>query len=182
MNIYKKFLSPFVLISALALSSTAFAADKGYQSVYSPLTGKHCITVGTMTLEAEQECAGMAGFRVRLIDADDRQSLTLMKGSKEYPLDFWSTVSSNFSELGKLIEWRVNIDKKSRDLQAIALIVRFKNSEGDGSKMNSDLVVVDLQRKNICAVGVVKATKDGKQNENARKMADNATGLKCLGN
>jgi hypothetical protein len=47
--------------------------------------------------------------------------------------------------------------------------------------MNSDLVVVDLQRKNICAVGVVKASKDGKQNENARKMADNAAGLKCLG-
>ena len=107
---------------------TALGADKGYKSVYTPLSPQNCITIKEWETGAEQECAGIAGFRVHLVDDDDRQSLTLIKGDKTYPLEFWRTVSPDFSELGKLIEWRVDADVDNHELYPVALIVRLKIS------------------------------------------------------
>lgn len=156
---------------------TRLGADKGYKSVYTPLSPKNCITIKEWETGAEQECAGIAGFRVHLIDDDNRQSLTLVKEGTTYPLEFWNTVSADFSELGKLIEWRVNADTFNHKITPVALIVRLKTS---GEKPASDLVLVDLQRDNICVVDTIPATANGKQNEVARSMANQAVALHCL--
>ena len=86
-------------------------------------------------------------------------------------------MSSDFSELGKLIEWRVDADTSNHEITPVALIVRLKTS---GEKPASDLVLVDLQRDNICVVDKIPATANGKQNEIARSMANQAIALHCL--
>ncbi len=156
---------------------TRLGADKGYKSVYTPLSNLNCININEWQGGVEQECAGIAGFRVHLVDDDNRQSLTLIKNGKTYPLEFWRTVSPDFSELGKLIEWRVDADTDNHTISPVALIVRLKTS---GENPSSDLVVVDLERDNICVVDVIPPNSDGTQNEIARSMANQATALNCL--
>lgn len=168
-----RFLSVLFLINMLGISSV-LAAPKN-QSVYTPLLGKSCLTLSRWHEGAEIECAGFAGFRVRLEDDDARQSLTLIKRGQVTPLNLWHVVTRHLSVLGQRIEWRVVKTKKG--FVATALIVRIKIVLDERSN-RSDLIVVDLQRKKPCVVGVISKGKH--QNQLARNKADQATRLPCF--
>ncbi len=125
----------------------------------------------------------MAGYRVLMLEDDARQSITLVKDGKQYPLNLWDSVTPHFSTLGNLIEWRVYIETKIIDVDEqrgvlipVALIVRV-NSEGE--KKESSLAVIDMLRENKCVVSVVPPGKE--QNETAREMADRAARMECIG-
>jgi hypothetical protein len=163
------------VIASETAPQTKPSSIRDYKSVYTSLTGEHCITVRQWEQGAEQECPGMGGYRVILIDDDARHSLTLNKDGEKYPLEFWSTVTPYFSFLGKLVEWRVNIDSQKGILTPVALIVRLTS---EGEQKISNLVVVNLAGKNKCVVNVVAPGKD--QNLKARKIADHATELNCI--
>jgi hypothetical protein len=62
-------------IAVMALeesSGSGLDNDESYKSVYTPLTGEHCITVSEWVPGVELECPGFAGYRVLLIEDDAR--------------------------------------------------------------------------------------------------------------
>lgn len=165
----------FILLGCLAL--TPAQAESQYLSQYTSLKTKDCISLDDGHEYSIQQCPAFAAYELRVIFADLRQSLTLAKDGKEYPLDFYTTISGGFSALGDVLEWRFEKTTKAPKLRA--LITRFNvEDQPDSNKQTSYLVVTKITADEICVVDKVPPVKQ--QNEKARRIADKAHTLSCL--
>jgi len=172
-----------IFLAVIIFSATALAQSRKIQSVYTDLAEKSCKTIESAEkgdLWYRGECAGIAGYKLEVLDGDARMTLNVISpnGTKS-ELNFDANVSSAFSSLGEKAEWRVIKDGKQ--LRPIALIVRFEISEPDhptnpGNK--SFLVVIKIKPDTVCITNVVKPAKS--QNLTARKFADAAGNKTCL--
>lgn len=169
------------MVSALALSLQA-AAGEAASSRYSSLIEKDCVADPAPKEEdghgGSSVCPGVDGYRLRVVDGDARMSIeVLTPAGKTLPLDFWSTVTSGFSSVGDMAEWRY---PASGGRVPHALIVRLSASE-DPERPGitaSYLVVGKLGADSACVTAKIGPGKN--QNEAARKAADAAAASPCL--
>ncbi len=167
------------MLFSISLFTNIYATAETYESRYTSLKAKDCITIREGHESIVQECPSFSGYRLHASEFDLRQSLTLLKGGHEYPLEFWDTVSPAFSTLGSKAEWRF-IEETDKP-RAIALIVRLNVVTGEeANKTKSWLVVSKITDKNICVVGKIPPQTDGSQNQKARDLADAAEAMPCL--
>ena len=168
-----------ITIASISFFSNIHATAAKYESRYTPLTPEKCITLHEEGESIVQECPSFGGYQLHASEFDLRQSITILKDGREFPLQFWDTVSPAFSSLGGKAEWRfIQSDPKPKP---IALITRLNVTSGeDGEKTTSWLVVSKLSTKNTCVVGKIAPQIDGTQNQKARDMADKAEGMSCI--
>ena len=162
-----------VFMLSVLLSVSVYAQNK---SVYTDLSEKAC-KESKVSDEAgasyEGECPGLAGYKLRLLEGDLRQSIDVITPSKKsHQLAFWN-ISSAFSHLGDKAEWRM------RGKTPVALIFRFNASENpeNAEKHTSYLVVAKVTKSEICVTDVL--TPGRSQNLNARKAADTSATRPC---
>lgn len=175
-----------ILINTLILSiagSIAFptqAATTRIDSVYTKLSGATCKALESNEAEgsAKGRCKGTAGYQLDWMEGDIRQSLNVIDPQgQEFPLELWTTVSSNFSSLGDKAEWRVQ--KAGKKITPLALIVRYNVSEDPEKpeKTTSYLVISKITPTEVCVTDVIKPAKDA--NQQARILADTANTKAC---
>ncbi|NOQ36900.1 MAG: hypothetical protein GQ569_13590 [Methylococcaceae bacterium] len=163
-------LSANLFLGLTLFSATALAENT---SVYTDLTESKCRTMVLNEEEAysEQICEGVSSFALKVLDGDDRQSITVVTPTQqEFPLNYWYVITRSFSMLGAKAEWRIH------QKNPIALIVRV-NAEEDAGKV-SYLAVAKITWGGICVVD--KIPPQPSQNEVARKSADNSANKSCL--
>jgi hypothetical protein len=168
-----------LLLTLVALFTVAGAvASPRLTSVYTSLDAAKCRTLELHEAGASsvQRCPGVGGYRLLVLDDDDRMSITVEdpKGRK-HPLELWTLVSSNFSTLGKVAEWRV--DATAKPVKPAALIVRFNAADLESTKETSSLAVIKISGTAACLVDVIPPGKE--QNQNAQASADAAQGKPC---
>ena len=174
-----KFIKVLMLMSSILLCSALYATAETYESRYTPLSTSKCITLHQEHESIRQECPGFASYQLHVIESDLRQSITLIKQGKEYPLQFWSTASPQFSTLGTKAEWRFIVNNQI--LSPIALISRLNVVTGEeADETTSWLVVSKITAEQVCVVAKVRPQRDGSQNQKARDIADKSGDLPCL--
>ncbi len=151
------------------------------ETIYTDLDEKKCKTIKSSEEEEWiiQECPGVAGYKLEVIEGDLRQSINVIAPSGgKYQLDFQSNVSMAFSYLGKKAEWRVK--RQGGKIIPVGLITRFNASEDpeDSKKITSYLVVTKFDGEFICVTDVVKPIRNA--NVKARQLADVAPTKPCL--
>lgn len=148
------------------------------ESSYTSIEEKDCQTIEAENLGSLQNCPSFADIKVQALEGDLRQSLTLIRGDVEYPLELWRTVSMAYSALGPKIEWRY---RKGKPGQPYSLITRLNVAEDPENleKRISYLVVSKITPETICVIG--KVPPQAKQNQKARNMADQAASMPCIG-
>jgi len=152
----------------------------GITSIYTDLDEKKCKTIESNEDEAWslQECPGVGGYKLEVIEGDIRQTINVISPSGyKSELNFWTVVSSAFSSVGAKAEWRVKtIDGKP---VPFALIVRYNASETPDKpeKLTSYLTVTKIDGDTACVVDVVKPIKNA--NVKARELADASSGKPC---
>lgn len=166
----KLILSATILTVLFAFS--AFAQNK---SVYTSTKTGACRTISSNPNEAgsyEGECAGVGGYKVRLLEGDIRQTINIITpGKKKFELNFWGFYSG-FSSISEKIEWR------TKGGVPVALIARFNVAGAeDSSKSTSYLMVSKISKTSSCVVDVILP--GAKQNEDARVSADSASTKPC---
>ena len=171
-------------LSLFSLPLVAIAlATPAYESSYTSLTKDSCTTIAAdeSAISTKQHCPGFGQYGVIVTETDLRQSITLTREGKEYPLAFSRTVSPAWSILGEVAEWRF---ASSSPDHPVAMIVRLNLSENPVAPdvMTSCLVVTRLSETGVCVVGKVPPLKGGQQNRLAREIADKALTLPCLSN
>ena len=170
----------FITISIIFFSSLIYAEEfnsQEYTSSYTSIDEKDCITLDSDDLGSIEECESFGDIRVRVIEGDIRQSITLTRQNREYILNFKSIVNTSFSTLGTQIEWR---HKKGKPENLKGMIVRLdvNDDPDDLDKITSYLIVSKITPNNICIVG--KIFPQPKQNELARAMLDAKEELPCI--
>lgn len=172
--------SPVANVNSVAIENPTNRADK-IESIYSDLAAAKCKTLESNEEEEwiVQECPGVAGYKLEVSEGDLRQTINIIspKGKKS-ELDFWSNVSSGFSELGDKAEWRVK--KDGEKLTPFALITRYNVSENPDKpeKTTSYLVVTKISGESSCIVEIIKPIAEA--NEKARISADSSANKPCL--
>jgi hypothetical protein len=157
----------------LALCAVTLPAQN--KSVYTSTATKACRTIHQTDKYAgsyEGECRGVAGYKLRLLEGDIRQTLNVITpAKKKFELKFWFFYGG-FSTIGEKVEWRV------RRGVPIALIARYNvaNAE-DSTKSTSYLLISKIGLTSSCVTDVVEP--GPRQNERARELADVATGKPC---
>jgi hypothetical protein len=158
------------------LLSICLAASVGIiaQNKSSYTSVRSCHEIGTKSdkdLLYEGECPGIGGYKLRLLEGDLRQSLTLVTPvKKKQELNFWS-LYGGFSWVGEKVEWRL---KKG---VPVALIARLTAVNPEDNKSTSYLVVVKITKSSSCVTDMVAPM--AKQNEKARELADAAASKPC---
>jgi hypothetical protein len=171
-----------LLLLTVGLLSLDSATAQTRQSVYTNLDDKHCRTLKSDASEAGEylgRCTGIAGYTLLLAEGDLRQNITVVTPRKvEHSLELWSVVSSAFSSLGPKAEWRVT--KQKNKVTPVAMIVRYNASEDtlNPDKTTSYLVVTKITSKEICVTDRINPGPNA--NEEARRLADEATTKPCL--
>src|SRR5215204_4730031 len=100
---------PMKLILTASLLLLAIPAVAQNKSVYTSTRTSACRTIESNPDEGgsyEGECAGVGGYKVRLLEGDIRQTLNIITpAKKKFELNFWGFYSG-FSSIGEKIEWR----------------------------------------------------------------------------
>ena len=160
----------------LSLFPIVIFAKNSVQSVYTSIANKDCKTLSSTNLGASFSCEPYENIKVEVLEEDLRQSITLIRDKKRYPLELWKSVSPSFSFLGSKIEWRF---LKQEKLNPFAMITRYNISIGEYLEQTSSyLVVAKITKNKMCVVGKIKPQRN--QNILARQMADKAESLKCV--
>lgn len=159
-------------ICAFALTGFALAQNK---SVYTSTKTGNCRTISSNPNEGgsyEGECAGVGGYKVRVIEGDIRQTINIITpAKKKFELDFWSFYGG-FSIIREKIEWR------TKGGVPVALIARFIVADSENpNKSISYLMVSKIGKTMSCVTDVVLP--GAKQNETARELADAASSKPC---
>lgn len=171
-----------LLITSLLLIAATTASAQSVQSVYTDLDEKKCKTLEETSDEggsSKQQCPGVAGYKLLVLEGDLRQTITVIKpDGSEHELDLWNKVGGGgFSHVGPRAEWRVKMIKGKR--VPIALIVRFDVSEnaGDATKTTSYLTVTKITPQKICLTDSVSPQQNA--NAEARRLADSSAAKPC---
>lgn len=178
MRTYLRFMA-FVL---LATSGARAVAQSNLVSVYTPLSGKACTrhaddeSTGAYTLD----CPGIGGFRLRVLQDDERSSVNVITPDKRVlPLDYWNVVTRGFSTLGNKAEWR--IARSGNQTAPVAVIVRVNaldQSDPEHPKRVPMLAVARIFRDAACVTRTIDANAPNAK-EQARRFADDEH-LACL--
>ena len=171
------------LLFALAVISgwTSIQDHSPVTSIYSDLSSSKCKTIQTdeETGSSVQNCPGIAGYKLQLLDDDSRQSITVVAPDrKEHPLDLWHVVTRSFSSVGNKAEWRVT--RSRNEISPVALIVRVQANEDSANpkRVTSYLAVAKITPDAICVTH--KIPPGAKANEDARRAADSSQSTPCL--
>ena len=160
-------------LTILCIAAAGIQAQN--KSVYTSTRTSSCKTIAASSEGAgsyEGECAGVGGYKIRLIEGDIRQTINIVTpAKKKFELNFWSFYSG-FSAIGEKVEWRV------KGTAPVALITRFNVANSDESgKSTSYLIVSKIGARSSCVTDIVEPM--AKQNEKARELADLAPGKPC---
>lgn len=135
--------------AAGAQSSRDLSSQTVAKSAYTHLDGARCkvLRVDREGGSSEQLCSAIEGYKLLLLDSDNRMSVTVITpdGGK-HPLEFWSTVTTHFSQLGKTAEWRIT----QGTVQALILPLKV-NDDPNSAVATPYLVVVRLQGGDMCS-------------------------------
>lgn len=169
--------TPMKIVTTISiLFVAAFAVHAQYSSVYTSLSTKACKEIRLNLDDGEEyegACPGVGGYRLRLTEGDLRQSIDVMTPRKKrIPLAFWN-ITAAFNYVGQKAEWRL------KGKTPMALIVRLTANKDPENidKTSSMLVVSKVSATGACVTDVVEPVT--KQNEIARKLADEATKKPC---
>lgn len=171
-----------VALTIFMFSASIFAQTKKSESVYTNLTEKACKTLEKSDKYAgwyRGECPGIGGYKLQLTEGDIRQSIDVVSPNKKrYELDLTQNVSSAFSYVGEIAEWRVI--RNGKTVKPYSLIVRYNASENSEKpeQNTSYLVVVKITKDSVCVTDVVKASANA--NEQARTLADVSAKKPCV--
>jgi hypothetical protein len=168
------------MVKMIALAMVCIILHTGVyanESHYTSIKESECTTIEATDMGSVQRCQQFQTIDVQAVEQDLRQSLTLVRDGKRYPLEFWKTVSSAPSVLGAVVEWRSPSGKPYR---LIGMITRLNVSEDieDLSATTSYLVVSKVTDEEICVVGKIPPTVE--QNRQARLLVDSAVALPCV--
>ena len=170
----------FCIILTFSCSSIfAEEANSGsFMSAYTSIDEKDCLTLDSDNLGSIQECEAFRDIRVRVIEGDIRQSVTLTYKNKEYILNFQSVVNSDFSTLGFKIERRYEIGNPD-NIKGLIVQLEVNNDPDDLDRVTSLLAVSKITENDICVIG--KILPQEKQHELAREMLNSSTDeMPCL--
>jgi len=167
----------FTMLALFFSLLNAEEIDSKFTSSYTSIDEKDCLTLDSDDLGSIQECESFSDIRVKVVEGDIRQSIILTRNSKEYILNFQSTVSPSFSTLASKIEWR-HESGNMKSLKGMIVRLEVSNNEENLEATTSFLVVSKITSDEICVIG--KILPQDKQNEVARKMLDNSENLPCL--
>lgn len=164
-----------ILSAAVSLIVLAGCVSAQNQSVYTSTRTGSCRTIVSNPDEAgsyEGECPGIGGYKVRLLEGDIRQTINIITpAKKKFELNFWGFYGG-FSSIGEKIEWR------TKGGVPVALIARYNVAGGeDSSKSTSYLMISKIGKASSCVTDVVLPM--AKQNEEARRLADEAATKPC---
>lgn len=167
-----------IVTTAICLLAFAGLSTAQNKSVYTSTKTSACKTILSNPNEGgsyEAECAGVGGFKVRLIEGDIRQTLNIVAPSKKkFELEFWNFYSG-FSAIGEKIEWR------TKNGVPVGLIARYNVAGSDDSqKSTSYLMISKISKTASCVVDVIMP--GANQNEEARVSADAASTKPCKTN
>lgn len=169
------------LLIFMLLICAATASAQAVQSVYTDLRGKTCKTIEEDADSAGymlEQCQGVAGYKLRVISQDDRQTVAVVKpdGSK-HELDLGLIGGGGFSGLRGKAEWRIK--RQHGKIVPIALIIRIDVSTdpSDSTKITSYLSVSKITPQNICYIEAVDPSSDA--NVKARQLADSSADKPC---
>ena len=169
----------FALFIAVSFPSAfTLVQAQAPQSIYTSVEARKCRRVKSSDAEAGDylgRCDGTAGYTLLLAEGDLRQNVTIVTPQKkQHSLDLWTIVSPAFSNVGPNVEWRVVRHSP------IALILRYNASEDPEKpdKKTSYLVVTKITTNEICVTD--KVAPGTLANEEARRLADEATTKPCL--
>ena len=167
-------------ISAI-LAFAPRAEAQANASVYTDLDASKCRTItiseGPATYSV-QECPGVAGYKLLVLDDDARQTVTVVApGGVRHPLDLWHTVSRSFSSVGAKAEWRVR--RRGGKTEPLGLIIRFNANEipDHPDKLISYLAVAKITPGKICVTDKINPGK--RANAEARRAADGSARKPC---
>lgn len=165
--------------SQSATPSAEPVAAGAFDSVYTNIAVGKCKTTSKDEREGWiiQVCEGVGGYKLEVYEDDIRQSINVISpdGSKS-ELDLPGKVASGFSKLGDKAEWRVS-KRDGKDVPA-AMIVRFiVDDPQEPKKKTSYLVVSKIAPSASCVTDAVMPS--AAQNEEARTLADSASGKPC---
>ena len=180
MNLIKLNMACLLFLSGL-LSVSSTQAATAYDSTYTSIKAADCRTISTDTESSSsvQRCASFRNIGVEVLEGDLRQSLTLIMGGREYPLNFWTHITQGFSMLGDLVEWR---HMKGQPDKLAGMIVRLTANEGERPEQTTSyLVVAKVMPGEVCVVGKVPPHIRENQNVKARAIAEQASQLPCYG-
>lgn len=160
----------FVFSAIFVFAAVSFAQNT---SVYTPTSDKIC--KAQKVPEAGDYvgiCPGTAGYKIELIEGDLRQTLNIiLPNKKRHQLNLTSFYSS-FSAIGEKLEWRM------RKGVPVGLIARYNIADPEGvTKGTSYLMVAKISKTGSCVTDIVPP--GAKQNEEARKLADEAISKPC---
>lgn len=170
------------LIGLLALAFVASATQaQEVESVYTNLSPSKCqtIEIDEESGSSVQNCPGVGGYRLLVLDDDSRQSITVTDSAgKKYELNLWHVITGAFSSVGQKAEWRVT--RKEGKPIPFALIVRVNASEDveKPNRITSYLSVTKITANSVCVTH--KIGPGAKANEEARKAADESATAPCL--
>lgn len=156
-------------------AATGAASAANIESVYSDLGEANCITVDQAAEGdgdwAKSVCAGHAGFPVVIDYSDARQSV--FYGFPPAPGKQWESFEA-FNSVGGKIEWRLL--KDGDKTTPFATIARWIVSDPEDPEKNIEVLVVSkvgqLDKREGCVVGLVRASGNPDANVMARKIAD----------
>ncbi len=169
-------------MTVVIFASAAFAFGQKASSTYTELHADKCKTLEENIDEGgwvKQECLGVGGYKLEVMEGDLRQSINVISPSGDTTeLNLWYIISGGFSYVGPRAEWRTT--GKGKALKTHAMIVRFtEDAQPDaGKKSQSYLAIVKLTKDEVCVTDIVDPqTKN--QNAAARRLADAAASKPC---
>lgn len=164
----------FFLTAIVFLMFSSFSSAQN-RSVYTSTTEKACKAQKVNDDNGGDYvgiCPGVGGYKLKLIEGDLRQTLTVITPRKrELQLRF-NEYYYSFSAIGQKVEWRVNKGAP------VALIARYNVADPENSeKRTSYLMVAKISKSLACVTDIVLP--GDKQNERARNLADVASTKPC---
>jgi hypothetical protein len=170
------------LAFATFVTSINACAQQIAVSVYTDISSNACSkfiddeSTGARTLE----CPGVQGYRLHILEDDERSSIDVITPDKRVlPLNYWDVVTRGFSTLGGKVEWR--IAKAGGQAAPVAIIVRVNTldqSDPEHPKRAALLAVAKISVDAACVTKVVNA-QTSNANKEARRFSDNQH-LSCL--
>ncbi len=171
---------PLLLVVGCAADATEDAplesdeselTSDGNRSDYTLTTEKNCfIKVNNSEVfeNSDSYCGGRGGFSLHIFSGDERETVSVMKGSAETELNNLEVTGYGFTYLpADKVEWRSTQKDPSKPF---ALIFRQQQYIDEKNKPEM-LVVTKLTGKTPCIFKVIDARKHSDANQRARDAA-----------
>jgi hypothetical protein len=174
---------PIILALASAAPCTPEETSKptvaSLASEYTKLTRPPCRTTNVQAEggNSEQVCPGIYGYKLLLLDSDGRMSVTIVTpDGTQHPLEFWNSVTSHFSTVGRKAEWRIR-KQRTQNLPVGIILPLDVKEDPESNTATSYLVVARIDHTNVCVVQKFRSGPSALTD--ARRVADSAADRSC---